>query len=253
MVESGGMTRRAFVRVASLGVLGLAGCSNGVEDTAAGEREETSGDATAVESDAPLPIEVTSASFFNGEDGYVSYAIGLHNPNDSYFTDLVPINVKFFDENGDIVGVDDGCYSSQLYGGGDTFVCGMRNISATASTIEAAVGGSDNDYLESNTPQSKVDEMIRVENLSQVTDDFSGLPSYVGEVVNDSELTLGGCNVSIVYLDVNGDPVGGTVAYVNQSIAPGSSAVFQDSPSIVGVVPEHASVKAYANVLYLEE
>ena len=250
---SGTVTRRSFVAMAGLGALGLVGCSGESADEKDDGQEKVSEEATEVESDGPLPIEVTSASFFNGENGYVSYAIGLHNPNDSYFTNLVPINVKFLDENGNIVGVDDGCYCSQLYGGGDTFVCRMLNISATASTIEATVGGSDSNYLESDTPQSEVDEMIRVENLSQVTDDFSGLPSYVGEVANDSELTLGGCNVSIVYLDADGNPVGGTVAYVTQSIAPGSSAVFQDSPSIVGTVPEHTNVEAYVNVLYLKE
>lgn len=240
-----------LVFVLALGALGCAKSTEVVDQAEPASTSSGEPKSATVEAEA-APLEIKRAGFYQGENGFIGYALEIYNPNMGHYSNLVPIDVVFKDATGNIVGTDQGCYCSQLYPNGTTIISRVAtDVAPDAATVEASVGGTSDDFGGSMTQQAEVDEMIFVEGLNE-TKDSLGNTSVVGQVVNQSEYTLESVSVSIAFLDDAGNILGGDVAYVVDSIAPGQKSSFSTN-SVVGEPPAHASVVAYVNVLYLSE
>lgn len=229
------------------------GCAKSVEVVDQEEPASTSGESksAAVEAEA-APLEVKRVGFYQGENGFIGYALEIYNPNMGHYSNLVPINVVFKDAEGNIVGTDQGCFCSQLYPNGTTIISRVATgVAPNVATVEASAGGTSDNFGESTTQQAEVDKMIFVEGLNETTDSM-GNTSVMGQIVNQSEYTLEAVSVSVAYLDDAGSILGGDVAYASGSIAPGQKSSFATT-SVAGEPPAHASVVAYVNVSYLSE
>lgn len=214
------MKKFAAIAIAAMaaGCIGLAGCAQQTEVVEQEAPASTAQETATVEAE-PEPIVIEDAAFYYSSDSMVGYMLKVTNPNMGHFTSLYPIDVKFLDEAGNIVGTDSGCYCSQLYPNGTTVISRFASIAPGAVTIEATPNGDSTKFGDSERQQAEIDEMIYIDGLNEVDTGYK--PQVVGQVVNSSEYAL------------------------NNAIQPGSTAPF--TVQSMGDAPAHASVEAYVN------
>lgn len=221
----------------------LAGCSGGTADSGqeaaqAPQPESTAPAVAESSSNDPLPLELMESGYTVSEDGYVSYGVGIENPNTNFEAEFPVIQITGKDADGKIVFSDDQTLMFMLPGA-EYYFGGQAGNGTKPETVEFSVSTSKDNWIP-NDKQSMA--IYDISNANEVVGEFGDV-SYTGEltVLEEWDDVTSAC-VNVILRSEAGEIVYGDYTFVELPSS-GESAPFELH---VYDVPDHASYEIYA-------
>jgi hypothetical protein len=205
--------------------------------TVAGEGDSCSGlDSGDGDSDeptvAPGEIAIDKQGFtHDGEFGNVSYGIVVSNTESDLAVEFVEIQIAFYDDDGTVL--DTATESISVLLPGETVgTGGFASVSSTPAEMRVQINADEWSEWDGNKPE------ISFSNVRLIEDEFGGF-KVTGEAENPGPERLEDILISAVYLDADGNVLGGDSTYHDFIPAEGSSAfeilAFNDMPGVESV------------------
>lgn len=200
-------------------VLALTACGSSGDTTPAGS---TQADAAPAASGEPVDAEITESGY-KLDDGYLFYAVKLHNPNADYAIELPSYRVTAKDESGTVLGTMDHTLSV-IYPGQDFYFASQGfSCDEEPATVSFEIIPSDEyKFIKVSSLDHKDYQPLEVIGANVKDDEF--MPSVLGEVKNNNDYDIESVVVVVCFRDADGNLVGGTDTFVDHVPAGGTVA-----------------------------
>ena len=235
------ITRRGFICMAGIGMLGLAGCSQGNQDKSDGQSsgKQSLGDKKQAEKKPePLPLEIVDSGWSVLGEGWVYYGIAIKNPNSGLEAQYPGFTITGKADDGSIIFSNEQVCTVVFPG--ETIYHGFQAGNGTApASVEFKV--KEPTWVES----AGIDgEVFTVSNTAEVLGEY-GNTSFTGEVTVNTKVdknTMGQIALTVITRDENNAINFGNGTFID--IASEGETVPFDIPCYQ--VPEHSSFEIYA-------
>ena len=192
---------------------------------------------TSDEDEEVQAIEIVESGYYE-DDGYIYYAVGWYNPNETYAVEYPTLYITGYAEDGSIAFSDSATMEELLPGETQYFAGWAGSSDAEFATVEFSVGTND-DYVASD---EEAVECYEISNTSVVEDSYDA--SITGEIttlVDPDDISTAA--MYVVLRDESGAIVYGDYHYVDVA-AEGSTVAFEFSLNYD--LPDYASYELYA-------
>ena len=216
------------------------------EAQAASETDtETAAETTESQAETELiDLEVTDFSYYV-ENGYLMYAIKIHNPNTDTAIELPSYRITAKSSDGSILGNEEQTLSI-IYPGQD-FVFASQAFSVTDTPADTNVQIlAPDDYNITKVDLLEHPEFIplTVENASVIKDDF--FTKITGEIKNDNDYDIDSAHLCVIFRDSDGNVASVESTYVD-NISAGGNTPFELSVYSDNITDTY---EAYANIWF---
>lgn len=228
--------------------LGLCACTGGTNEDPQGSTAAPVPESTAPatseaagggpEAESPSPMEMIESGWSVGGSGYVSYGVGIRNPNTSFEAEFPKITITGKDSEGKIVFSDEQVLMFMLPGA-EYYFGGQAGNGTAPETVEFSVSVSKDDWIP-NDKQSMA--IYEITNINDVKGEYGDV-DFTGEITTLEEWDdVSQTCVNVILRDESGEIIGGSYGFVDTP-AKGETAPFAINEY---GAPDYSSYEIYA-------